>query len=105
MEEPATLERTPDLDADHDEDAPLRFRALADLLGSSEPPGLAECNVVARLLMAIGNEPAIVEEAKEAPEWRVAMLEEMVSIEENRTWMLIDLPEGHRAIGLKGSSR
>lgn len=34
-------------------------------------------------------------------EWRMAMLEEMVSIEENHTWSLVDLPKGHWAIGLK----
>jgi hypothetical protein len=31
----------------------------------------------------------------------MAMLEEMVSIEENKTWTLVDLPKGQRAIGLK----
>ena len=29
------------------------------------------------------------------------MLEEMASIEENKTWSLVNLPKGHRAIGLK----
>ena len=29
------------------------------------------------------------------------MEEEMTSIRENRTWSLVDLPRGHRAIGLK----
>ncbi|KAJ6820472.1 putative polyol transporter 5 [Iris pallida] len=33
--------------------------------------------------------------------WRQAMLEEMSSIVENRTWRLVDLPPGHRPIGLK----
>jgi hypothetical protein len=33
-------------------------------------------------------------------DWRKAMLEEMVSIEENKTWSLVNLPKGHRAIGL-----
>ena len=29
------------------------------------------------------------------------MMEEMASIEENDTWVLTDLPQGHRPIGLK----
>jgi hypothetical protein len=29
------------------------------------------------------------------------MLEEMASIEKNKTWSLVDLPAGQRAIGLK----
>jgi hypothetical protein len=29
------------LDADHDEDAPLRYRALSDILGPGSPPGQA----------------------------------------------------------------
>jgi hypothetical protein len=29
------------------------------------------------------------------------MREEMNSIEENKTWKLVDLPSGHRPIGLK----
>jgi hypothetical protein len=28
-------------------------------------------------------------------------MEEMASIEENKTWALVDLPPGHRTIGLK----
>jgi hypothetical protein len=28
-------------------------------------------------------------------------MEEMASIEENKTWALVDLPPGHRPIGLK----
>jgi hypothetical protein len=39
--------------------------------------------------------------AKKDASWRRAMLEEMRSIEENRTWELVDPPAGCRPIGLK----
>jgi hypothetical protein len=29
------------------------------------------------------------------------MLEEMMAIEQNKTWRLVKLPQGHRPIGLK----
>ncbi|WVZ88673.1 LOW QUALITY PROTEIN: hypothetical protein U9M48_035165 [Paspalum notatum var. saurae] len=90
-----------DLDEDHEDDAPLRFQTMDNVLGLGSPPGLADRELTQELLVAIGNEPASVEEAKTSKEWRMAMLEEMASIEENKTWSLVDLPRGHRAIGLK----
>jgi hypothetical protein len=53
------------------------------------------------LLAAIGDEPAIAEEALKIKEWRAAMMEELSLIKENKTWSLVDLPRGHKAIGLK----
>ncbi|CAA6671052.1 unnamed protein product [Spirodela intermedia] len=47
------------------------------------------------------DEPVSFVEAEGHPSWRKAMEEEMASIEENRTWSLVDLPHGRRAIGLK----
>ena len=93
----------PDLDNDHD-DAPLRFRALDNVLGPAHIPGLAEreFQVDEELLLASGDdEPATFEEARGDARWRKAMVEEMSSIEENKTWTLADLPPGHRPIGLK----
>jgi hypothetical protein len=90
----------PDLDDDHDE-APLRFRTVDNVLGPASPPGQAERELTEELLAVIGDEPATAEEAKGVKEWRMAMLEEMASIEENKTWTLVDLPKGQRAIGLK----
>ncbi|CAA6670425.1 unnamed protein product [Spirodela intermedia] len=62
------------LDANHD-DAPLRFRKIDDVISFAEVEGHMS--------------------------WRKAMEEEMASIEENRTWSLVDLPYGRRVIGLK----
>ncbi|WVZ61751.1 LOW QUALITY PROTEIN: hypothetical protein U9M48_011574 [Paspalum notatum var. saurae] len=90
-----------DLDHDHEDDVPLRFRTVDDLVGPGPAQGLANSVLNQELLVAIGDEPASVEEAKASKEWRMAMLEEMASIEENKTWTLVDLPKGQRAIGLK----
>ncbi|CAI7729863.1 unnamed protein product [Closterium sp. NIES-53] len=46
-------------------------------------------------------EPATLKEALEssdAEEWKKAMESELKSIEENGTWELVELPEGHKAI-------
>jgi hypothetical protein len=52
-------------------------------------------------LAAIGDEPATAEEALKTEEWRAAMMEELGSIKENKTWSFVDLPWGQKAISLK----
>ena len=47
------------------------------------------------------DEPKTFVEAKDEGTWRHAMDEEMSSIISNNTWRLVDLPAGHKAIGLK----
>lgn len=89
-----------DLNADHD-DAPLRHRRLDDLLGPATPPGLAVRDVQEELMMVSSEEPTSFAQAAKEEAWRRAMLDEIASIEENRTWRLVDLPAGHRPIGLK----
>ena len=37
--------------------------------------------------------------AKEDPKWKEAMLEEMRALEKNRTWELVDLPQGKQPVG------
>jgi len=46
-------------------------------------------------------EPRSLKEADNDPNWVAAMEEEMKSIRDNETWSLVELPRGHRAIGLK----
>jgi len=53
-----------DLDADHEEGAPVRFRALENILGPASPPGLAERGLGDDLLLAVGDELATFEEAR-----------------------------------------
>lgn len=90
------------LDADHDEEEMVRFRTLDNVLGPCSPPGLAERDVEqGELMFASAEEPATFKEAEQNPCWIQAMKEEMKSIEENKTWSLVDLPAGHSPIGLK----
>jgi hypothetical protein len=94
------LTASPDLDADHD-DAPRHFRTLENIMGPAAAPAHADREIIEELLAAIGDEPYSAEEALKIDEWHLAMLEEMASIKENKTWTLVNLPKGHCAIGLK----
>ena len=91
-----------ELDADHDDDLPPRFRKLENIVGPTTTPGLAVRDLGSeRLLVVSAKEPASLAQAKQEACWRRAMEEELRSIEENRTWTLTELPQGGRAIGLK----
>jgi hypothetical protein len=71
------------LDADHDDDAPLRFRSMSDIL---KTPGFTPRALVAEELhMVSSDEPASFTEAEHIPSWRKVMMEEMDSIDENGT--------------------
>jgi hypothetical protein len=59
----------PDIDAEAS-DAPLRFRRMDDILGQAPQPRQADRQVVRELLAAIGDEPALVEEAFTDRHWR-----------------------------------
>ena len=97
----AENEMEDELDVDHD-DAPLWFRALNKIVGPSRTPGLARRELEeAELYLLAGDEPTTFAEAEQERVWRDAMREEMRSVEQNSTWHLIDLPQGHRPIGLK----
>ena len=53
------------------------------------------------VLLYLNNEPRNFEEAKNSKEWTRACEDEIESIERNRTWELVELPFGEKAIGLK----
>jgi hypothetical protein len=53
------------------------------------------------LHLMVGEEPMLFIEAEKEDCWHRAMLDELQSIDENKTWTLTTLPAGHRAIGLK----
>lgn len=90
------------VDAEYDVGDPLRFRIVDSVLGAASPPGLAPRVLDSGdLLFTTAEEPTTFKEAEQSPCWRRAMLEEMKSIEENKTWNLVDLPAGHKPIGLK----
>jgi hypothetical protein len=87
------------LDADHDDNATLRFRSMSNILVT---PGFTPCALVAEELHVMSSdEPTSFAKAEHNPSWRKAMMEEMDSIEENGTWSLIDLPPGRKSIGVK----
>jgi hypothetical protein len=87
------------LDADHDDHAPLRFRSMSDILAT---PGLAPRALMAEELHVVSSdESASFAEAKHNLSWRKVMMEEMDTIEENGTWSLVDLPPGCKPIEVK----
>jgi hypothetical protein len=49
----------------------------------------------------VTEEPTKFEEANTEECWRRAMDEKLGSIRDNNTWKLVDLPNNHKAIGLK----
>jgi len=53
-----------DLDANHDDDAPLRFRKVDNVLGSTSAPGLAQRELEEHLLLASDVEPTCFAEAQ-----------------------------------------
>jgi hypothetical protein len=87
------------LDADHDHDAPLRFRSMSDILAT--PRFTPRALVADELHVVSSDEPTSFVEAEHSPSWRKAMMEEMDSIEKNGTWSLIDLTPGRKPIGVK----
>jgi hypothetical protein len=87
------------LDTNHNDDAPLRFRSMSNILVT---PGFMPRALVAEELHVVSSdEPISFVEAEHSPSWRKAMMEEMNSIEENGTWSLVDLPPDRRPIGVK----
>ncbi|KAF0888672.1 hypothetical protein E2562_016473 [Oryza meyeriana var. granulata] len=91
------VDATEGLVANHDKSAPLRFRAIDNVLGPTSVPGLAEHELATHLrdlLLTSAEEPASFREAKLDQSWRRAMIDEMESIEANHTWELVDPPTG-----------
>jgi hypothetical protein len=87
------------LNADHDDDAPLHLRSMSDILAT---PGFALRALVAEELHVVSSdEPTSFTEAERSLSWRKVMMEEMDSIKENGTWSLINLPPGHKSIEVK----
>jgi hypothetical protein len=74
-----------DLDADHDEYAPLRYRHLIDIFGARSPPKQATKVLQQELMLVRGEEPATFTQAEGDEAWEQTMREEMGSIEENNT--------------------
>ncbi|CAI7764249.1 unnamed protein product [Closterium sp. NIES-54] len=74
------------------------------MVGDDEESDYVECAFAFFSPVEMPMEPADLKEALEssdAEEWKKAMESELKSIEENGTWELVELPEGHKAITSK----
>lgn len=58
-------------------------------------------DLIDEMMLLKVEEPVSFNEAVEGKEWKDAMQVEIDTIERNNTWILADLPPGHRPIGLK----
>ena len=61
-------------------------------------------DMVSFALVTSGGDPFTFKEAtnrKDNDKWILAMLEEMESLQKNKTWELVKLPKGKKAIGCK----
>jgi hypothetical protein len=87
------------VDAFHDGE--VRFRRV-DIVGDRGVPGLASRILDdPELLLVSAEEPPTFTVAERDANWHRAMMEKMKSIEDNRTWELVEPPAGCRPIGLK----
>jgi hypothetical protein len=82
------------------DDEPLRYRTVTNIIGDKSSPGLAP-RLFAQLHLTHDGEPTNYAEARGDPAWEAAMKQELESVENNRTWELVDLPTGHHPISLK----
>jgi hypothetical protein len=65
----------------------------------AEPPGqVARVLDITELHAISSEELSSFAEAEQSEQWRVAMIEKMNSINDTQTWILKDLPKGHRVI-------
>ncbi|WVZ93087.1 hypothetical protein U9M48_039098 [Paspalum notatum var. saurae] len=80
-----------------DEEEPRRYRKLSDCITEAEPRTLDPDE----WLLTATEEPTTYDEAVTDPAWRAAMEEEMEAIKAHGTWEAVELPAGHRPIGLK----
>ncbi|WVZ83459.1 hypothetical protein U9M48_030605 [Paspalum notatum var. saurae] len=92
--EPPHVDPEPELEED---EAPRRYRNLSDCIAEAQPRTLHPDE----WLLTATEEPSTYDEAATDPAWRAAMEEEMQAIEANGTWEAVELPAGHRPIGLK----
>ena len=76
------------------------YRTVANILGEQSPPDQPE-QLFAQLHLTHAGEPTTYVEARGDPAWQAAMEQELKSVEQNRTWELVPLPDGHRPITLK----
>ncbi|KAL8107456.1 hypothetical protein AgCh_024022 [Apium graveolens] len=75
---------------------PRHFRLLGDIYNETE-----EVKAESELFFMGIDEPSSYREAVTEQVWKRAMQDEIDSIERNKTWELVELPTGHKTVGLK----
>ena len=70
---------------------------VASIFGDKFSPDQPE-RLFAQLHLTHVGEPTTYAEAQGDPTWRAAMEQELKSVEQNRTWELVPLPDDHRPI-------
>jgi hypothetical protein len=87
---------------DDDDVGERRYRTLDNIRSVGAAAGLVHHgDKEAELHVVSVEELRTLKEADGNPNWAAAMEEELASIHDNKTWSLVELSRGHRAIGLK----
>lgn len=74
------------------DERPCRYRTLGDLYNNTSVHELAES--FGELCLLAAAEPKSFTEAEKFECWRQSMLEEIKSIEDNKTWSFENMPAG-----------
>ena len=95
---PPSLSTTSD-----NEERPQRTRRKPAWMTDYEVTGIDESDDPQLTYFSLfsDRDPTVFEEATKDPKWQKSMDEEIKAIECNNTWELIDLPKGHKTIGVK----
>lgn len=75
---------------------PRKFQLLDEIYDETK-----EVEIENELFMLGIDEPNNYKEAATEEAWEQAMKDDIDSIERNNTWQLVELPPGHKAVGLK----
>lgn len=75
---------------------PTKFRLLSEVYNETD-----EVELEHELLLAGVDEPVNFSQVVKEKSWMKAMQQEIDAIEKNNTWKLVELPPGHKPIGLK----
>jgi hypothetical protein len=99
-----------------DLDIPIAHRKQPRSTVGKLPPNLSQCDMSNYVsYVSLGSRyksfiaaldstlpiPRDWQEAKQYPEWKAAMIEEMTSLDKNNTWVLTTLPPNKRVVGCK----
>ncbi|CAL2257557.1 unnamed protein product [Prunus armeniaca] len=76
----------------------IDFEWVFDSVSGSEG---SDDDLLVHFVLFADSDPLSFSDAVKEPKWQKAMDEEIKSIEKNNTWELIELPQGHKTIGVK----